>query len=485
MRLGAVFIAVCMVLIAASAGATVHLGLGFAVTESIIAALAVLTALGLYNTVSTRLGVRAVVGSQLNDLSRGNADIARQVAEMSRRLAALEGRMDAVQTRAKAATDPLAVEMGELSTLVKQLAETVAAHDTRFADVGKSVPAADAPRHADGSPAPLAETAAPATSPDSPMPDAAEVLSDADAEAERLAVIRSAVDANRVDLYLQPIVTLPQRKVRYYEAMSRLRTESGDVLQAADFVPLAQRGNLMSKIDNLVVFRCVQVVRRLLLKNREIGLFCNLSISTLTDAAVFQQLIDFLDANRAIAPSIVLEFTHSALRAAGPMENESLSALADRGFRFSLDNLQDLRIEPRELANRGFRYVKVPGSLLLKPNDATADIHPADLSDLLGRFGIDLIAEKIESEGMVVDLLDYDVRFGQGFLFSPPRPVRAEALQGIADRSDVIVREAGAPDDPGGAAARNPSEAPADAEPSGGQRTTGLAQLARSVASRN
>ena len=30
----------------------------------------------------------------------------------------------------------------------------------------------------------------------------------------------------------------------------------------------------------------------------------------------------------------------------------------------------------------------------------------------------------------MVDLLDYDVRFGQGFLFSPPRPVRAEALQG-------------------------------------------------------
>jgi cyclic-di-GMP phosphodiesterase TipF (flagellum assembly factor) len=42
-----------------------------------------------------------------------------------------------------------------------------------------------------------------------------------------------------------------------------------------------------------------------------------------------------------------------------------------------------------------------------------------------------LIAEKIEAEGAVVDLLDYDVRFGQGFLFSPPRPVRAEALQGV------------------------------------------------------
>ena len=82
---------------------------------------------------------------------------------------------------------------------------------------------------------------------------------------------------------------------------------------------------------------------------------------------MFPQLLEFLDANRAIAPSLVLEFTQSALRAAGPIENESLSALADRGFRFSLDNLQDLRIEPRELATRGFRFVKVPGNLLLNP----------------------------------------------------------------------------------------------------------------------
>ena len=41
----------------------------------------------------------------------------------------------------------------------------------------------------------------------------------------------------------------------------------------------------------------------------------------------------------------------------------------------------------------------------------------------------------------MVDLLDYDVKFGQGFLFSPPRPVRAEALQGVAERNDVVARE--------------------------------------------
>jgi len=69
----------------------------------------------------------------------------------------------------------------------------------------------------------------------------------------------------------------------------------------------------------------------------------------------------------------------------------------------------------------------VPAALLLDQRQTSAsDIHPSDLSDLLGRFGIDLIAERIEGERAVVDLLDYDVRFGQGFLFAPPRPLRPE-----------------------------------------------------------
>src|SRR6202044_2478801 len=134
-----------------------------------------------------------------------------------------------------------------------------------------------------------------------------------------------------------------------------------------------------------------------------------------------------------------------------------------RGFRFSMDNLSDLRVEPRELTERGFRFIKAPASLLLnRVGSATSNIHPADFSDLLGRFGIDLIAERIESESTVVDLLDYDVRFGQGFLFSPPRPVRSEALQGAADtgRSDPGMV------DPAPAAQSGPS-----------LRGSGLAQL--------
>jgi cyclic-di-GMP phosphodiesterase TipF (flagellum assembly factor) len=285
--------------------------------------------------------------------------------------------------------------------------------------------------------------------------------------------IREAVEANRVDLFLQPIVTLPQRKVRYYEAVARLRVGDGDPLMGADFLSHAERGGLMPKIDNLMMFRCVQVVRRLLAKNREIGLFCNLSASTLVDAETFGQFSEFMEANKAIAPALVFEFTQSAARAMGPIENESLAALRERGYRFSLDNVTDLRIEPRDLAERGFRFLKVQSSLLLnRTGVALSDIHPQDFASLLSRYGIELIAARIESEAAVVDLLDYDVKLAQGFLFSPPRPVRPEVVQGAQDRADAGARD------------KIDGPPPASEAAAAAQRIS-LAQLARGVVARS
>jgi cyclic-di-GMP phosphodiesterase TipF (flagellum assembly factor) len=209
--------------------------------------------------------------------------------------------------------------------------------------------------------------------------------------------------------------------------MSRIRDDKDQVLAAEDFIGVAEAAGLIGRIDHMVMLRCVQVLRRLMVRNKEVGMFCNVAAVTLRDTATFAQCLDFLDANRALAPSFVLEFKQAMFRNLGPTESEHLASLAQRGYRFSIDHVTDLRLEPRELADRGVRFIKVPAQLLLDPKQTSAaDIHPSDLSDLLGRFGIDLIAERIEGERAVVDLLDYDVRFGQGFLFAPPRPLRTE-----------------------------------------------------------
>jgi cyclic-di-GMP phosphodiesterase, flagellum assembly factor TipF len=110
----------------------------------------------------------------------------------------------------------------------------------------------------------------------------------------------------------------------------------------------------------------------------------------------------------------------------GPAEHESLAALAERGFRFSMDNVVDLGVEAREFHERGFRFIKVPAALLLSRDGSEA----SGLYSMLDSSGVNLVAERIESETIAADVLERGVRFGQGYLFAPPRPVRAEALQG-------------------------------------------------------
>ena len=437
-RISAIFIAVCMVLIAGSIGAVLYLGLQVDARTSALAALAAFTTMMFYTGINNRLRDRGDLGDQIADLSRGTTDLARQVGEMSRRLIAMESRVEGAVNKARGAVDPIAAEIGELGGLVRQIADTVASHAAALQQQG-ALPAA-------AGPPPAATTDA----------DGALTLSESDAVDGRrfrslsregiVELIGKAVDAHRIDLYLQPIVTLPQRKVRYYEALSRLRTDEGDIVTAADFIDYAESVGLMPKIDNLLLFHCVQVTRRLQLKSRDVGLFCNVSASTLSDPVFFRQFLDFMDANRALSNALMFEFTQSAYRALGPLEHESLAALSELGFRFSMDHVTDLRLEPKELADRSFRFLKVPAKLLLNPAAASqSDIHPGDLADLLARSGIDLIAERIEAESMVVDLLDYDVRFGQGFLFSPPRPVRAEALQGTPGAAGASTTAGEAP----------------------------------------
>src|SRR5450759_1782523 len=141
-RISAIFIAVCMVLIAGSIGAVLYLAVKLDAGTSAIVALAALTAMALVNTVRNRLRDRGDVGDQIADLSRGTADLARQVAEMSRRLAAVESRVDSAVNKARGAVDPIAAELGELGGGVRQIADTAASHAEAVQQQGASPGAA-------------------------------------------------------------------------------------------------------------------------------------------------------------------------------------------------------------------------------------------------------------------------------------------------------------------------------------------------------
>ncbi len=68
-------------------------------------------------------------------------------------------------------------------------------------------------------------------------------------------IVREGIAKDRVDLVLQPIVSLPQRKRRFYEAYTRIRDDKGEVFRPEQYIAIAEREGLVTALDNLMLFR--------------------------------------------------------------------------------------------------------------------------------------------------------------------------------------------------------------------------------------
>jgi cyclic-di-GMP phosphodiesterase TipF (flagellum assembly factor) len=256
-------------------------------------------------------------------------------------------------------------------------------------------------------------------------------------------IVREALAENRVDLYLQPVVALPQRKTVFYESFSRLRDATGGVIMPAEYLAVAEPAGLVTAIDNLLLFRCVQIVRRLARQDRRVGIFCNISMSSLGDDEFFPQFLDLLRANRDLAPALIFEIGQAAFDNRTAVQARNMGKLAELGFRFSLDKVSNLDIDLQDLSRSDVKFVRISAQTLLDELTevegrlvlrSLPDLAAEDFALLTRRYGVELIAEKVESERQVVDILDLDIQLGQGHLFGEPRAIK-----------DSVLAEAGPP----------------------------------------
>ncbi|MEQ1707339.1 MAG: EAL domain-containing protein [Terricaulis sp.] len=251
-------------------------------------------------------------------------------------------------------------------------------------------------------------------------------------------LVRDALLENRIELHLQPIVQLPQRKTAFYEGFTRLKDSSGRLILPQEFIPAAEQAGLMSTIDNVLLFRCVQIVRKLMKQDRRVGIFCNLSPSALADDSFFPQFLDFMRENRDLAGSLIFEIPHASYEARTSVEARAMGKLVDLGFRFSVDRVTSAAIDLPDLERAGVRYVKISARVIaeqilkggVRPKSAiTRELAATDVAAVFQRYGIDLIAERIESEDEVLEVLDLDVPFGQGHLFGAPRAIKDSLME--------------------------------------------------------
>jgi cyclic-di-GMP phosphodiesterase TipF (flagellum assembly factor) len=262
-----------------------------------------------------------------------------------------------------------------------------------------------------------------------------------------LKTVHDALSENRVDLYLQPVVTLPQRRTVFYESFTRLRDSTDRVMMPAEYLSIAEGEGLVPAIDNLLLFRCAQIVRRLARQDRKVGVFCNVALSSLGDETFFPQFLQFLSENRDLNQALIFELGQATFDARGAVEARNMAKLADLGFRFSLDKVQTLDLDFNDLQRSDVKFIKVAADLLIEqlldmdggaPIPSLRDIQAADFAQLTRRYGIEVIAEKCESERQIVDILELDVTIAQGHLFGEPRAIKEQVLAETDPPADFV-----------------------------------------------
>jgi len=181
---------------------------------------------------------------------------------------------------------------------------------------------------------------------------------------------------------------------------------------------------------------------RVLFLSSESLLNVNLSSRAMDEPGFLDSLALLVEGSPETACRVVLELPQVWVRALDAERAKGLTALRDRGVALALDRVTDPALDPDVLARLGLRFAKVTADLLLAGSSAHVD-GDGVLAAALGRAGIELVAERVEREEAVPDLLDMAVPLAQGFVFAPPRPIRGEVL-GAAPSSAPPVREAGA-----------------------------------------
>jgi cyclic-di-GMP phosphodiesterase, flagellum assembly factor TipF len=354
---------------------------------------------------------------------------------MAKRLIHLEHRL--MQTAHRGADPALSStvaevtgEIGLLGGIIRDLAETVAAQDRDVADLKDKLERAEVRRPPPARPTPpsFEPPAVPHPEP-SLLPRTRKEPAAVDPEVLRAAAILEAFDGDRLELHLQPIVSLPQRKVRFYEAFARLRLADESILVPAEFLPILERAGHSAEFDRRVIGRAIAIARHLMARGSEAILSVNLSPHSVEQAGFLRTVTRIVDAYPDTIGRLVFELSQRCWRTLDAERAGALAALRDKGVPFALDRASDLRLDPLALADRGVRFVKLPADLIIAADqNKGSDIEVADLASVLRRAGIKLVAERVEREEIVPDLIDLDIPLAQGFVFAAPRAVRSEVL---------------------------------------------------------
>lgn len=239
-----------------------------------------------------------------------------------------------------------------------------------------------------------------------------------------LQFIKKAVLSNTIALSQQPIVTLPDRHTRYFEIFSRIRVGNG-YIPAQKFITVAKNNNMIGALDNLLLLRCLQMLKGRAQTDQHTEFFINISAKTLGNKHYIKNLVEFLTANPKLSSRLIFEMTQQESLTLSVNTRNVIDGLALLGCRFSMDQITIFGIDNNRLLDQHISFVKFDATALEQEMSNIAGRRRIKkIKTTLDSQGINVIIEKVENEKQLFGLLELHADLGQGYLFGKPNMVQ-------------------------------------------------------------
>jgi PAS domain S-box-containing protein len=233
---------------------------------------------------------------------------------------------------------------------------------------------------------------------------------------EALARVRSAIEADRLELYAQPIFDLKTGEQVQQELLLRMVAEDGSVVPPCDFLPVAERWGVMAEIDCWVVRQAAAMAAR--------GIRAQFNISgvSIGDAAVLAELKESIGRSDVDASLLVVEITETAIMDRMESSREFAEHVTALGCGVALDDFGT--------GFSGFSYLsRLPAQQLKIDIEHVHDaVRSKDgermvrgIVGLAREFDLTTTAEGVEDEATRVLMRDLGVDCAQGYLFGTPQ----------------------------------------------------------------
>ncbi|WP_258239429.1 EAL domain-containing protein [Arcobacter sp. LA11] len=245
-------------------------------------------------------------------------------------------------------------------------------------------------------------------------------------ELETAAQIKEALKdgPSRFELFAQDIVPLQEKSDKVsYEILIRMWDKNNNFISPGDFLPAAERYQLMAEIDMHVLWTYLETVSK---KPKHIeglhSVHINLAGSTLNNPDFQKKVKKAIKHFDFPWEKLELEITESSAIGNINQANEFISWLKTQKIGLALDDFGTGMASFEYLKSLPFDVVKIDGSFVkdmhVDPTDKAVIKYIQEIAHLKGQ---ETVAEYVETKEDVEELTAIGVTYGQGYYLGKPR----------------------------------------------------------------